>query len=182
MPSLARINPQVKDAVLRLSTSARRDLEYVERAVDDVWPDVVEVRSGHLAVGRAAFAGLDPSVGAHLLRRAAGLASDGLSDLGLRHVDEMLDLLNGPAGRSTDLPGGLVLSVGYQEATLGPAGLDTCPLPLLANEVELEVPGETAVGGWRVIARTGDHAGDAHCRRHVRVYLVPGCQRRAQST
>ena len=161
MPSIARINPQVKDAVLRLSASARRDLEYVERAVDDVWPDAVEARSGHIAVDRAAFAGLDPSVRAHLLRRAVGLASDGLSDLGLRHVDEMLDLLNGRAGRAIDLPGGLVFSVGYQEATLGPAGVDTCPLPLLANEVEIEVPGETAVGGWHVIARTGDHAGDA---------------------
>ena len=44
MPSLARINPGVRDAVLRLSTSARRDLEYVERAVDAAWAAVVEAR------------------------------------------------------------------------------------------------------------------------------------------
>ena len=160
LPALAQINPQVKDAVLRLSASARRDLEYVERAVDDVWPDVVEARSGHIAVDRAVFPGLDPSVRAHLLRRAVGLASDGLSDLGLRHVDDMLDLLDGPAGRSIDLPGGLVFSVGYQEATLGPTELDTCPLPRLDDEVELEVPGETAVGGWRVVAEVGGNLED----------------------
>ncbi len=152
MPSLARINPQVRDAVLRLSESARRDLEYVERAVDDAWTEVAAVRSDRVLIDRAGFAGLDASVGAHLLRRAVGLASDGLSDLGLRHVDEMLDLLNGPAGRSIDLPGGLAFGVGYREAALGPAGLETCPLPRLAGEVEIEVPGETAVGTWRVVA------------------------------
>ena len=158
MPSLARINPQIRDAVLRLSANARRDLEYVERAVDAAWAEVVEDQGASILIDRAAFAGLDASVGAHLLRRVVGLASDGLSDLGLRHVDDMLGLLSGPAGRSIDLPGGLVFSVGYRTATVGPAGLDTCPLPLLENEVELEVPGETAVGGWRVIAEAeGGH-------------------------
>ena len=60
-----------------------------------------------------------------------------------------------------DLPGGLVFSAGYRKATLGPAGLDTCPLPRLDNEVELDVPGETAVGGWRVVAEPGGGPGDA---------------------
>jgi len=167
LPSLARVNPQVRDAILRLSESARRDLEYLERAVDEAWNDVVAVHGDRTLVDRGGFAGLDPAVGAHLLRRAVGLASGGLSDLGLAHVDEMLDLLDGPAGRSIDLPGGLAFIVGYQSAQVGPAGLDTCPLPLLENEVELEVPGETAVGGWRVTAETeGGHSNspaDAVC-------------------
>ena len=161
MPSLGRINPQVRDAILRLSESARRDLTYLERAVDDAWADVATVRSDRILVDRAGFAVLDASVGAHLLRRAVGLASDGLSDLGLGHVDEMLDLLNGPAGRSIDLPGRLAFSMGYREASLGPAGLETCPLPRLTGEVEIEVPGETEVGGWRVVAEVADGTGDA---------------------
>ena len=161
MPVLARVNPQVRDAILRLSESARRDLEYLERAVDDAWTDVASVLGDRILVDRAGFAGLDASVGAHLLRRAVGLASDGLSDLGLGHVDEMLDLLNGPAGRSIDLPGGLAFGMGYREATLGPAGLETCPLPRLTGEVEIEVPGETPVGGWRVVAECSAGAGDA---------------------
>ena len=127
MPSLARINPQARDAILRLSTSARRDLEYVERAVDPAWAAVVEARSGCIVVDRAAFAGLDASVGAHLLRRVVGMASDGLSDLGLKHVDEMLDLLDGRAGRSIDLPGGLVFSAGYRKATPGTYGARYVP-------------------------------------------------------
>ena len=161
MPSLAGINPQVKDALLRLSESARRDLAYLERTVDDAWAEVATVGSNRILVDRAGFAGLDASVGAHLLRRAVGLASGGLSDLGLRHVDEMLDLLNGPAGRSIDLPGGLALGMGYREATLGPAGLETCPLPRLTGEVEIELPGETEVGGWRVVTEASDKTGDA---------------------
>lgn len=161
MPALARVNPRVRDAILRLSESARRDLEYVERAVDDAWTDVATVRSDRILLDRAGFAGLDASVGAHLLRRAVGLASDGLSDLGLRHVDEMLDLLNGSAGRSIDLPGGLAFGMGYREATLGQAGLETCPLPRLAGEVEIKVPGETAAGEWRVVADVAAEIRDA---------------------
>ena len=161
LPSLARVNPQVRDAILRLSESARRDLEYLERAVDDAWTGVVAVHGDRTLVDRAGFAGLDPAVGAHLLRRAVGLASGGLSDLGLTHVDEMLDLLGGPAGRSIDLPGGLAFGTGYREATLGPAGLETCPLPRLSGEVEIDVPGETEVGGWRVVAEVAAGAGDA---------------------
>ncbi len=161
LPSLARVNPQVRDAILRLSESARRDLEYLERAVDDAWTGVVAVDGDRILVDRAGFAGLDPAVGAHLLRRAVGLASDGLSDLGLTHVDQMLELLGGPAGRSMDLPGGRALGMGYREATLGPAGLETCPLPRLEGEVEIEVPGATEVGGWRVVAEVAAGAGDA---------------------
>ena len=161
MPSLARINPRIRDAVLRLSASARRDLGYIERAVDGAWAEAVEVRTDSLVVDRAAFAGLDASVGAHLLRRVVDKVADGLADLGLAHVDHMLDLLNGPAGRSIHLPGGLVFSVGYRTATVGPAGLETCPLPRIEGELELEVPGETMVCGWRVIAEVGGDPGDA---------------------
>ncbi len=161
MPSLARINPQIRDAVLRLSAGARRDLDHVERTVDAAWAEVVEEQGASTSIDRAAFAGLDDAVGAHLLRRVVGLAADGLSDLELGHVDEMLDLLKGPAGRSLDLPGGLVFSVGYRTAQVGPTGLDTCPLPPLESETELAVPGETAVGGWRVVAEVGGAPGDA---------------------
>ena len=161
MPSLASINPQIRDAVLRLSAGARRDLDHVERSVDAAWADVVDEQGASTSIDRAAFAGLDDSIGAHLLRRVVGLAADGLSDLELGHVDEMLDLLKGPAGRSLDLPGGLVFSVGYRTAQVGPPGLDACPLPPLENETELAVPGETAVGAWRVVAEVGGDPGDA---------------------
>ncbi len=161
MPSLARINPQIRDAVLRLSAGARRDLDHVGRTVDAAWAEVVEEQGASTSIDRAAFAGLDDSVGAHLLRRVVGLAADGLSDLELGHVDEMLDLLKGPAGRSLDLPGGLAFSVGYRTAQVGPPGLDTCPLPPLENETELAVPGETTVGGWRVVAEVGGDPVDA---------------------
>lgn len=155
IPSLARINPQVRDAILRLSESARRDLDHIERSVDAAWAAVVEERCASVLIDRAACARLDASVGAHLLRRVVGLAGDGLSDIELGHVDEMLDLLEGPAGRSIDLPGGLVFNVGYRTAQVGPSGLDMCPLPRLEGEVELAVPGETAVGAWLVVAEVG---------------------------
>ena len=161
MPSLVSINPQIRDAVLRLSASARRDLDHIERSVDAAWADVVEEQGASTSIDRAAFARLDDSIGAHLLRRVVGLAADGLSDLELGHVDEMLDLLQGPAGRSLDLPGGLVFSVGYRTAQVGPSGLDTCPLPPLEKETELAVPGETPVGAWRVVTEVGGDPDDA---------------------
>ncbi len=161
MPALAKINPAVRDAIARLSESAARDLDYIEGAVDAAWDDVADADRGRVLIDREPFAGLPPAVRAYLLRRAVRLAKGGLEDLETRHVEDMLSMMEGRAGRSLDLPGGLALSVGYRTAAIGSAGLDTCPLPPIEGETPLAVPGETMVGGWRVaVQAVSDLPGD----------------------
>ena len=59
----------------------------------------------------------------------------------------MMRLLNGPAGRAIDLPGGLRFHVGYDEAIVARADADLCPLPRFEGEHALDVPrANTRVG------------------------------------
>ena len=93
---------------------------------------------------------------ATLLRRAVLEVKGDLRDVTRRHVDAMMRLLAGPAGRSLDLPAGLSFSVGYSQATLLPKGGVPTPLPPLDGPREIAVPGETALAGWTVTARVLD--------------------------
>ena len=154
MPALLAINPAVRDAIIRLSESASRDLDYIEGAIDGAWDAAVDVRRDRVLIDREAFVGMDAAVGARLLRRAVGHVRGGLFDLEMGHVEGMLSMMRERAGRSMDLPGSLAFTVGYRTATIGRAGLDTCPLPPLEGEVWLDAPGETRVGGWQVVVRS----------------------------
>ena len=152
LPLLEQYNPAVKEALVRLSRSASRDMDYLVTEVSRVLPDVggLDKETGLFTIDRKAFSRLHPSLQGHLLRRAFQQVKGDLGDLEQVHVDEMMRLIAGPAGRSADLPSDLIFTVGYESATIGREGADTCPLPPLDGEHELALPGETRVGGWVV--------------------------------
>ena len=160
LPVLEELNPGVRDALLRLSTAAARDLAYLDAEADRVWAGAAEVGEGRVALGRRAIRRLAPALRTHVLRRAVGAVKGDLDGIHLRHVDDMSRLLGGPAGRTIDLPGGLRFHVAYDEAVVSRADLDVCPLPRLEGEHAVTVPGETRVGGWVVTARLVDRPTD----------------------
>jgi tRNA(Ile)-lysidine synthase len=152
LPLLERYNPAIREALVRLSRSAARDMAYVEDRVLEVWPQIVREGEDSVHIDISAFLKLAPALQAHLLRRAVLAVKGGLEELEQNHIDDMMRLMTGPAGRSLDLPGEVRFRVGYGEAAVAPATLDTCPLPSLEGQHGLVVPGETAVGGWRISA------------------------------
>ncbi len=156
IPLLERYNPAVRDALVRLSRSASRDMTYIQGQVDRVWRDVVNETQDCVALNRSAFALLEPAIKGHLMRRAVSLAKGDLEDVEQNHIDDMVRLMAGQAGRSLDLPGSVRFSVGYAVATLTPIEQDQCPLPPLDDEHWLKIPGETLLVGWRVTARVWD--------------------------
>ena len=153
LPILEEYNPAVRDALTRLSHSAAKHLVYIDDQVDSVWPEVAQVHDGTVTLDVRAFSGLPPAIQGHLLRRAVSAVKADLQDIQQNHIDAMARLMDGPAGRSLDLPAGLRLSIGYGEATLAPSNLDQCPLPPLEGEHTLKVPGENMLPGWRVMAK-----------------------------
>ena len=165
MPLLQGYNPGVRQALIRLSQSAAKDLAYLERGVESAWPGIVREGAGALTLSREGFRRLDPAIQNHLLRRALTTLKGGSQDIEQTHIDAMARLMLGPAGRSLDMPGGLRFSVSYSEAKLVPSGFDQCPLPPLEGEHELKVPGEGLVAGWRIqanLAKTGQGQGIAN--------------------
>ena len=153
MPMLEGYNPLIRDALRRLSDSAASDLDYLEAEVAIAWDKMARVVGCGVVLDRRAVSALAPGLRSHLLRRAMLTAKGDLKDVEQTHIDGVAGLLDGPAGRSLSLPGGIRVTVTYDEAIITPAGVDPCPLPPLDGQRSLNVPGETVLEGWSVTAR-----------------------------
>ncbi len=152
LPLLEQYNPAIRDALVRLSRSAARDLAYMESETDKTWDWTVRVDEKMATIDRAAFSGLNPALQHYVLRRAVQASRGDVEDLEQNHVEDMARLMAGPAGRTLNLPSGMQFAVDYAEATLAPLDAERCPLPPLKGEHGLNVPGETFLPGWRVTA------------------------------
>ena len=153
IPLLKRYNPAVRDALVRLSLSASRDLSYVEECVEGVWREVTSQDRDALSLNRKAFRRLPAALQFHLLRRAVRSVKGDLENVEQGHLESMVRLAVGPAGKHLDLPAGLRFSVGYEKATIGQAHPANGPTEPFRGVHSLEVPGETLIPGWRVEAR-----------------------------
>jgi tRNA(Ile)-lysidine synthase len=152
MPLLERLNPAVREALLRLSRSAREGVAHLDSEADETWDALARHDQDAVVLPKAALTAIDPAVRAHLLRRAVREVKGDLDGLDLGHVEQMARMAAGPAGRSVDLPGGLRLSVDYDEVTIS-SGISVLRPPIIDGCHELAVPGETPVGPWRISTR-----------------------------
>ena len=187
LPLLERLNPAVREALLRLSRSAGEGVAHLDSEADEAWDAIARREQGAVVLPKAALAAIDPAVRAHLLRRVVREVKGDLDGLDMGHVEQMAHMAAGPAGRSADLPGGLRISVGYEEITISPGAL---PRPATIDGChDIAVPGETRVGPWRISTRvigrgewekaTGEPAPDANVA-HLNLAAVQGVQVRSR--
>ena len=159
LPLLEQHNPAILDALVRLSSTAAQDMAYIEAQVDKVWHEIAREDGDGVALSRDAFSRLAPALQSHLLRRAVLAVKGNLDDLEHNHVEDMARLMVGAAGKSLDLSGGLRFTVSYTEALLRPKERETGALPPLDGQHRLQIPGETLLPGWRVVATILDQHG-----------------------
>ena len=152
IPVLEELNPSIRDSLVRLARAAAQDLAHLDETVDSIWPTVVSIGTGRADVDKGPALDLSPAVLTHLLRRCIEAVKGDLNGIELVHVDAMVRLLGGEAGKSLDLPEGLAFEVGYDKASIVLGDVDSSPLPRLDGVHALAVPGETVVGGWTVVA------------------------------
>ena len=105
-----------------------------------------------LTVLSSAFSKLPPALKRHLLRVAIENILGSLKDIETRHIEEIMDVLERPAGKQVSLPGGLVFYIEYNRYLLGMASVKTCPYPVIGGQYNINIPGETELPGWRVEA------------------------------
>lgn len=148
LPILEALNPRFRQALLRLARSAARDLAYLEEETARTWDQVARTREDGVHLDLRALSLLPPA----LQYRALGRALRGLLGPGAEavHLEGMLQI-HGRPGAVVHLPRGLTYGVGYGQARLG-SGLPPCPLPPLEGEHPLQVPGETWLPGWHIVA------------------------------
>jgi tRNA(Ile)-lysidine synthase len=152
IPLLETLNPKVVEGLGRLAGAVNIDLNYIEARLDVVWPDLAEESDGSIVLKRDLLQALHSSLQRHALRRAYMGVSGSTTGLEHVHVESMLALVEGPAGKELTLPGGVRVEARHDVVVVLSPGVDDCALPPLSGPQELNVPGETTVGGWLVCA------------------------------
>ncbi|KPJ51857.1 MAG: hypothetical protein AMJ37_04000 [Dehalococcoidia bacterium DG_18] len=153
VPLLQSYNKNIGAALMRTAHAAADEISYLDDGVSLVWERVVREQPNGLLLDSEALLLLHPALQRHLLRRVLGEVLADLTDIQSIHIEKMMEALSKPAGKRLSLPRGLVFHVGYHTSLVTKGAVDTCPFPLLEGEHKLNVPGDTALPGWRVKAR-----------------------------
>ncbi|MCP4594211.1 MAG: tRNA lysidine(34) synthetase TilS [bacterium] len=146
LPLLAeRVNPQVRDALLRLSEQARWVNEYVDRTAQSAFdPLVIEHTDQALALNAGALSRKSRIMQAELVRRAIAAFELGEQDVSFTHLSAVVDLLSDPAsGKQLHLPGGMIVSKIYNRLIFAVPTDE--PRETLASEIVVRIPGRTAM-------------------------------------
>ena len=164
MPALKeQLNPQIVQALGRISRTAAAQVDYMEQQADLVWSQVVrDAPAGHgvLLLDRAALASTHPALRHVLMRRAWVEVTGHDHRLTERHLAAIAKAITEPgSGKVIELPRGFRLTVDPQRATLAsPRAPDDCPYPEGTRDFRLTLPwGPIAVAvtrrdGWEVTA------------------------------
>ncbi len=161
IPLLQSYNKNIGATLMRTARAAADELSYLEEGVSLVWERVVREQPNGLLLDSAALLSLPPALQRHLLRRVLGEVLSDLTDIQSIHIEKMMEALSKPAGKRISLPRGLVFHVVYNTCLVTKGAIDTCPFPLLEGEYRLNVPGDTALPGWRVRASVTQPGGKA---------------------
>ncbi len=150
LPALREYNPAVNEALLRLSRTAAQGVAHLDAHVEEIWPRIARSHEWGLSLNRREVSSLDLALQSHLLMRTVAEVRGDPEGITAFHIQEMIRLIGGPAGKSLDLPGGVTLSVGYREITLAAQKVEQPLPPSLEGEYGLQVPGETEIPGYAV--------------------------------
>ncbi|MBI2868848.1 MAG: tRNA lysidine(34) synthetase TilS [Chloroflexi bacterium] len=172
IPSLASYNPGVTRALVRTARLAADEHDFLDGEAARVWAEVVRTGDGSIALDKELFRGIKPALQRHLLRKAIEALTGSIRDIESRHIEDMLNALVKPAGRSLNLPEGLVFSVGYDDYRLSRGEPGNEPYPPLSGEFSLQAPGRTTLPGWQVETSIVDPT-SLECRREMALVPTP---------
>lgn len=160
LPQLRQYNPSIDKALLRLAEIAKESSEFLEQQASGLWDEVARQENNAIYLDRRQITSLPIALQRQLLRTAVSRLAGDTRDIEAAHIEAARSLLDKSVGKRTSLPHGIICQGGYDEIVIaGPdvigtwqSQLPSCPFPPLSGEFRLEVPGETIVSEWKVIA------------------------------
>ncbi|MFC2059752.1 tRNA lysidine(34) synthetase TilS [Chloroflexota bacterium] len=154
MPLLESYNPKVSEALLRTARLAGDDLTFLDGEIRRLWGKTARKQENTVILDKGRLLKLPTALKRYLLRASIEQLLGNLTDIEARHIEEIMNVLNKPAGKRLSLPAGLTFSIEYDKYLIGrdPAALS--PLPLLEDSFQLKVPGTTLLPGWCIEATT----------------------------
>jgi len=150
LPVLRRYNQQIERAVLRLSKIISGDIDFVDKGAACLKGEVVYKHKGIYMFRKESLKELHPALKRGIVRLVLEEIYGSLKDVEARHVEEIMAALDLPAGRSINLPDGVIFSVGYDDYMLGRELSTLVPFPVLEGESEIKLPGITELPGWQI--------------------------------
>lgn len=152
LPLLRKYNPQINQALRRLSRTAITDLDFIEKEANRVLDNIVQFGKESVVIKKKGFLTLHPSLQRQILRLAIESLLGSLKDIESSHIEDIINALDKPAGKIIGLPFGLNFNIEYDNYILAPATVSLCPFPTLAGEVKLKIPSKTSFSGWAINA------------------------------
>jgi tRNA(Ile)-lysidine synthase len=156
LPLLQSYNPRIAEALLRTASIASDDIDFVDRETSRLEDRIAQQEGKTVILDRKRFDRLPSTLKRYLLRAAVEKLLGSAKDIEMRHIEEMIAALTKPAGKRLSLPGGLIFSLGYDQYQLVSGLADLVTLPSLEGEVQLNIPGQTLLPGWRIEASIVD--------------------------
>jgi tRNA(Ile)-lysidine synthase len=153
LPVLRTYNPRFDDALLRLSAIAKEEMSFIEEQTSQLWSDIVEELGGILVVNIKKIVHLPVIFQRQLLRWAIKYLCGDTRDIESEHIEEMVNFLKKPTGKTLYLPHGLRLHTEYGRLIMNLEDTSVCPFPALDREYKIKIPGETGINGWHISAR-----------------------------
>jgi tRNA(Ile)-lysidine synthase len=152
LPLLREHVPGVDENILRLARVAESEQRSLQRKVNGILGRAARTEGGAIRLSLGELREAPPELLPEVMRLAVARLLGESRDFGERHLRAMSEAVTKPAGTSLNLPRGLGLLVDYEEIRLSRigAGRETESLPV--EGVELEVPGYTKAGDWRIEA------------------------------
>ncbi len=151
VPLLERLNPRAVEALARMAETAGGAMDFMEAALDAVWPELAAESGDGVALDRRRLTALYRALRGLAVLRAHRDAAVTDSALDAAHVSAVLRLAAGPSGKELPLPGGVRVEARHDALVFHAGDADEEARPL-EGEHPLTVPGVTHVGGWRVEA------------------------------
>ncbi|MCB9421671.1 MAG: tRNA lysidine(34) synthetase TilS [Ardenticatenaceae bacterium] len=159
LPHLASYNPQIAQRLQYLATVTAADYALIEQLTQEKWV-AISKESGPdwLTLDKTGWQALPLSLRRSSLRQAVRQLRSDLRDVGFESIEQArLVVERGATGQQATLPGGLLLTVGYDQLTIA-AGLEAVPdyLPQVIGEtaVSLPTPGQVQLADdWILMAQ-----------------------------
>ena len=146
----------VDAAILRLGRAAATERQPIEEAAEQALAQAGSMEEGVARLSRLALRDMPAGLLPQVMRLAASRLLGDARDIGERHLVAMSAAVQKPAGTELNLPRGLHLRVDYEEVVLTTKEAGPAYEALPVEGVELAVPGDTGVGGWRIEASVRD--------------------------
>jgi tRNA(Ile)-lysidine synthase len=150
LPLLKEYNPAIAEALQRTAKIAEDETAFIELLGDIAWERIVKIKNNTVLTDKESFTGAHPAVQRYLIRKAIEQLVGNLKDIEAHHIEDILAALHKPAGKTIQLPYGLVFVVEYDRYLLGTDPTALSPFPPLKGEFTLNVPGTTQIADWMV--------------------------------